>query len=200
MGETRSMKRKGYTITEILVVTAIIITLIAIIIPIVSSAKDRAKDTVCTSNLRQLYLATMMYKDENEGWPIGLISEKPFVGYLGNTVLKCPAADHAARGDRNDYILTIEPDPKIKLPFPGDEYLENKNLYNDIISCREKRGDVFPVVVDKNHVKLSRRLPDSRVIFVRLNGQIETKPFYFQDFSRHSENLPCHYSLRELNL
>jgi prepilin-type processing-associated H-X9-DG protein/prepilin-type N-terminal cleavage/methylation domain-containing protein len=55
------MKRRGFTLIELFVVVAIIVTLAALLLPALARAKESARRIQCTSNLRQLGLATQMY-------------------------------------------------------------------------------------------------------------------------------------------
>ncbi len=61
--------RRGFTLVELLVVIAIIAVLISILFPAVMAARDAAKSTQCQSNLRQLGLAIMQYRDLNGSYP-----------------------------------------------------------------------------------------------------------------------------------
>ena len=47
-------KKRGFTLVEIMIVVAIIAILAAIVIPNFVKARERARDTICKANLRQL--------------------------------------------------------------------------------------------------------------------------------------------------
>jgi len=62
----------AFTLVELLVVIAIIGVLIAITLPSLSRARERAKRSVCLSNLHQTHLAFLYYAAENHGQaPLG---------------------------------------------------------------------------------------------------------------------------------
>lgn len=56
--------KRGFTLIELLVVIAIIAILAAILFPVFISAQQKAKQTTCQSNLRQLSMAHLQYVSE----------------------------------------------------------------------------------------------------------------------------------------
>ncbi len=66
------MKRRAFTLIELLVVVAIISLLAAILLPVFASVRAKGRQTVCTSNLRQIGLAIALYaQDADDIVPLG---------------------------------------------------------------------------------------------------------------------------------
>jgi len=65
------MNRRAFTLIELLVVIAIIAILAAILFPVFSQAREKARGATCLSNLKQIGLGVMMYvQDYDETFPM----------------------------------------------------------------------------------------------------------------------------------
>ncbi len=60
-------KRFGFTLIELLVVIAIIALLMAIVMPSLQLAKEKAKIVICGSNMKQVVYGVMAYANNNDG-------------------------------------------------------------------------------------------------------------------------------------
>lgn len=100
-------RKNGFTLIELLVVIAIIAILAAILFPVFAQAREKARQASCTSNLKQLGTAMMMYaQDYDESYPSNWYPQNghwanvilPYIGqgnqlYTGGIMI-CPSATY----------------------------------------------------------------------------------------------------------
>ncbi len=66
------MKRKGFTLVELLIVIGIVSILAAMIFPVFQSVREAGRRTACLSNLRNLGMACSLYSQDNDDfYPLG---------------------------------------------------------------------------------------------------------------------------------
>jgi prepilin-type processing-associated H-X9-DG protein/prepilin-type N-terminal cleavage/methylation domain-containing protein len=66
----RKHKTRGMTLTELLVVIALLALLAAFLFPVFRATKEKARQASCESNLRQIGMALLVYaQDNNERYP-----------------------------------------------------------------------------------------------------------------------------------
>jgi len=65
-GQPAARRATGFTLIELLVVIAIIAILAAILFPVFGRARENARRTSCSSNLKQISLAIMQYAQDND--------------------------------------------------------------------------------------------------------------------------------------
>ncbi len=116
--------RRGFTLIELLVVIAIIAILAAILFPVFAQAREKARQTSCLSNLRQVGTGVQLYlQDYDETFPKAAFwdvntpfeeaylwsSQRCLHAYLKNkAIFRCPSDSFTASHDAAYYNLASD--------------------------------------------------------------------------------------------
>ncbi len=141
---SKNNKRRAFTLIELLVVIAIIAILAAILFPVFAKARERAKQTTCTSNLQQLGKAVLFYCDDNDGYfpRAGDYIDIEYRQSMRNATPPIPYLQNANR--------FMDPTNWKKIDGPIGKYLKSA----DVWQCPSDRGYLnAPPPADKNVFK-----------------------------------------------
>ncbi len=155
------MRRRGFTLIELLVVIAIIAILAAILFPVFARAREKARQTSCLSNLKQIGLGMMMYaQDYNEMFPGTGSYTSPTIlmepggnmhwalllqPYVMNTqIFGCPSTSSRSIVSGSDPSTITHPD------WPaGINYAMNQHM-NRIALAEIQRPSALLMLIDSN--------------------------------------------------
>jgi prepilin-type processing-associated H-X9-DG protein/prepilin-type N-terminal cleavage/methylation domain-containing protein len=116
----RAGSSAGFTLVELLVVCVVLATLAAILLPVLAHARERARQSVCLSQMRQITQAHMLYlQDWDERFP-GWWQDvpprpEPFGPHLFWTELLLPYLSHTAIFQDPSAIWSAPPVQGLKL-------------------------------------------------------------------------------------
>lgn len=100
-------KNKGFTISELIMVFAIVIVVAILMQPFVRGSRRENEKVLCANNLRELGLALYIYARENEGkFPSTLKTLYGEEFLSDEEFLRCPAVRGREASGASDYIYT----------------------------------------------------------------------------------------------
>lgn len=99
----RRTSKRGFTLLEILCVVAIIGLLVAVLLPVLSSSRARARRTACVSQLRQIGQGIAQYRQDWNELPLHLSLLHPSA-VPDARLFVCPSDAKAGRHSGNDYL------------------------------------------------------------------------------------------------
>jgi prepilin-type N-terminal cleavage/methylation domain-containing protein len=116
-----SRKRTGFTLVELLVVIAIIGILVALLLPAVQAAREAARRTQCTNNLKQIGVAIHNHHDSYKVLPTG--GSTPWAGPNYAASGEPEIAPRQTAGWAYQILPFIEQMATFKLPYAQAEVL-----------------------------------------------------------------------------
>ena len=111
----------GFTLVELLAVIAIIGTLVGLLLPAVQVAREAARRSACTNNVKQIATALHTYHDARKTFPFGQIVPWNFLKYPDGTFGNDYSKTYTK--DRRCWMLEITP------------YLEQTEVYNQVMTA-----------------------------------------------------------------
>jgi prepilin-type N-terminal cleavage/methylation domain-containing protein/prepilin-type processing-associated H-X9-DG protein len=135
----RRRQTPGFTLIELLVVIAIIAILAAILFPVFSHAREKARQSYCLSNLHQLSAAMLMYAQDSDG-------------------LFPPVVSHASPRELNYYRMSwmrvLEPYVRSRSSYvclssrhTSQEYEKNNDLVQNYGYCPTLRSTGYDATI-----------------------------------------------------
>ena len=113
LSRTSRVAERGFTMTELLVVAAVITILACLLLPALNRAKGRTQSISCLNNLKQLQYGWHMYVDDNDGQLPGNNSEAsgpvdPAVSWCPGNARTDTTTDNIRRGLLYPFIRNTE--------------------------------------------------------------------------------------------
>ena len=126
-------ERKGFTLIELLVVISIIALLLSVLVPSLAKAKEVARRTICSSNIKQFGLANAVYETQNDGWYIQLLNEINLLWCINPQVLDTMAINPDDVGvDDSTGVNVIGLSDDFRCP--SDRRKDGNGIYEDGIT------------------------------------------------------------------
>jgi prepilin-type N-terminal cleavage/methylation domain-containing protein/prepilin-type processing-associated H-X9-DG protein len=148
----RTTAAGGFTLVELLVVIAIIGILTALLLPAVQAAREAARRSQCTNNMRQLGLAALNYESSFRGLPPRRYTKSPIQGWGSMLLGRLEQDAIAEKYDYGKDFYDPVNRPYIVLQLSvfrcpstpgGDRYVDIVTTTNIVTGSRGAVGDYF---------------------------------------------------------
>lgn len=97
------MRRRAFTLVELLIVIAIIAVLAALMFPAVTMAVEKGRRSNCRGNIRQIGVALTLYAADHNGWYV-LRNEPASYDSQANLTAEYPMRNHVLKLNSNGYV------------------------------------------------------------------------------------------------
>ena len=124
------MKRKKFTLVELLVVVAVIGILASLLFPTLSKARKKALNVLCVNNLKQINIASTMFSDDNDDrYPNATSTSEEYTrrGRTRTRATGYSSWDDKLAGYDGRTTLSLEQQYEFFLP---EDYQENVQIYS----------------------------------------------------------------------
>ncbi|NLO04248.1 MAG: DUF1559 domain-containing protein [candidate division WS1 bacterium] len=135
--------RRGFTLIELLVVIAIIAILAAILFPVFARAREKARQTSCLNNMKQLGTAALMYAQDydevwhlyrsyvtgSDAWPHHIV---PYI--MNDQIMKCPSRPNQSNFAYGVNYNHLRQWPLAKVTHPSEHFAYVEN-WNQLAGC-----------------------------------------------------------------
>lgn len=159
--ESGSTTRRAFTLIEILVVLAIIAVLAAILLPVLSTVREKGRAAVCQSNLKQIGTSITMYTQDWEHFPRALDAADKYAPEIW------ASWPDGAKIMAETPLLPVVLDPYIKgnaiWGCPSDSGYDYDDIANVFIDARPTAYEKFGISYSYRTELMLRTLSDDRL-------------------------------------
>ncbi|BDI28234.1 hypothetical protein CCAX7_002850 [Capsulimonas corticalis] len=166
----KSPQTLGFTLIELLVVIAIIAILAAILFPVFAQAREKARQSACISNFKQIGLAILQYNQDNdESFPPSQVSTSGMGNFTTGYDWTYVINPYVKNGQNNATTVA----GRNILGYAGGVYSCPSAVHRDQQAQFVVRDDVFPVWYD-NGTGLSANASGPSVTLAAIDSPAES--------------------------